>query len=191
MSICTNLHYYGNGHSLLAITRDECSSSYVQILSEVAHSLYPEFNFTIEYLPSKEGSFLDTICVKAKKEFEKQPLLVTAEVAVATASIVTLIFMAMSYHGDTLNTEATRMATCIDLYTEMQGKIEQYNAQHSEEALVIENKRLKAMCGDLIKKRKNKFYKGLMMDPAITQQDFELTRENKTPIRYSSGRKGI
>ena len=189
MDIYTNLHYHGDGHCLLASTRDECSSSYVQILSEVAQSLYPEFNFTIEYLPSKEGSFLDRIRVKAKKEFEKQPLIVTAEMAVATVSIVTLIFMAMSYRGNILNTETTRMATCIDLHTGIKEKIEQYNNQHPEEPLVIENSRLKAMCGDIIKKRKNKFYKGLIMDSTITQQDLELTRENKDAIRYTIGRK--
>lgn len=189
MSICTNLHYYGDGHSLLAITRDECSGSYVQILSEVAHALYPELNFIVEYLPSAEGCFLDRIRVKAKKEFEKQPILVSCEVAATIVGLITLIFMSTSYRSDTLNADSTRMSTCIDLHTKMQTEIEQYNSQHPEEPLVIENKRLQAMCSDLIKKRKNKFYKGLMMDPAITQQDFELTRENKTPIRYSIGRK--
>lgn len=189
MSICTNLHYYGNEHSLLAITRDECSGSYVQILSEIAHSLYPEFDFTIEYLPSKEGSFLDTICVKAKKEFEKQPILVSCEVAATIVGLITLIFMSMSYKSNILNADSTRMSTCIDLHTKMQAEIEQYNSKHPEEPLVIENKRLQAMCSDLIKKRKNKFYKGLMMDSTITQQGLELTRENKTPIRYTIARK--
>lgn len=184
MDIETNLHYYGQGSAILAVTRDECSSSYAQLLSDIATALYPDLEFVIEYLPSQKGSFLDRIVFRnAKKEFEKSPITATGAMVSAVATIAAL-FMQMDYAEARKGARAERIATCIDLYTGMQKQIQEHNAKNPEDPIEVDDEQLQKACGDIIKKRKNRFYKGLMADPNIKKHEIEVKKPGK-PLLYS------
>lgn len=189
MDIETDLHYFGYGHSILAITRDECSGSYAQLLSDIATALYPDFEFAIEYLPSQKGSFLDRIIFRnAKSEFQKSPIAVTSSV-ITTVVTVAALFMQMSYVDARKAAKADRIATCIDIYTGMQQKIKEYNTNNPDEQIVLDDEQLQRACGDIIKKRKNKFYKGLLSDQNIQKQEIEVKKAQGKSLLYSIGRK--
>lgn len=189
MEIETDLHYYGKGYSVLAITRDECSSSYTQLLSDIAAALYPDSEFVIEYLPSQKGSFLDRIVFKsAKKEFEKSPITSIGSMVSAIATVAAL-FMQMNYAEARKATKADRIASCIDIYAGMQKQIEEYNANNPDEQIMVDDKQLQKACGDVIKKRKNKFYKGLLSDPNIQKQEIEVKKPQGKPLLYAVERK--
>ncbi len=188
MEIETDLHYYGQGSSILAVTRDECSSSYAQLLSDIATALYPDLEFAIEYLPSQKGSFLDRIVFRnAPKEFKKSPIVVTSSV-ITTITTVAALFMQMSYADARKATKADRIATCIDIYTGTQKQIQEHNTDNPEDPIIVDDGQLQKACGDIIKKRKNKFYKGLMTDPNIQKHEIEVKKQGK-PLLYSVERK--
>ncbi|WP_428051908.1 MULTISPECIES: hypothetical protein [Candidatus Avelusimicrobium] len=189
MDIETDLHYYGQGYAILAATRDECSSSYAQLLSDIATALYPGLEFAIEYLPSQKGSFLDRISFRnVKKEFNKTPIAVTSSMLTAIVSIAAL-FMQMSYADARKATTADRIATCIDIYTGMQKQIQEHNAKNPEDPIIVDGSQLKKACGDIIKKRKNKFYKGLLTDSNIQKHEIEIKKTQGKPLLYSVERK--
>lgn len=189
MDIETDLHYFGHGNSILAITRDECSSSYAQLLADIATALYPNFEFAIEYLPSQKGSFLDRIIFRSvKEEYSKAPITATASMVTVITSIAAL-FMQMSYVDARKATKADRIATCIDIYTGMQQKIKEYNTNNPDDQIVLEEEQLQRACGDIVKKRKNKFYKGLLSDQNIQKQEIEVKKPQGKSLVYSIERK--
>ncbi|MFZ2594034.1 MAG: hypothetical protein WAX38_04660 [Minisyncoccia bacterium] len=167
--ICIELHYDfadSDTHSINFYTRNSCSLAQAEIISFVIESLYPEQQFEILSLATKEGSLKDFAVVKFISNSQNTILLATA------ISTVAAVISILLYSSQKQVNQSTDELNTLAIFEKCKG--------YDLDDLQIE--KIKEICASFIpKKQKNIFYESIIsnnevmcINPKFTQGTNEV-----------------
>ncbi len=159
-------HFGVPNHVIRVLTRNKCSTDYVEALQEIARILYPEDSFEIFVLPAEPGSYKDVIKLVITKGKKAGQVIV-----VGGALLGYLTYH--DTHQEHLHNQKMNIVDdtqkCLSLQKDIQDIGEKYEIENLPTASIA------TVCGSLtLKKKKNDLYTTLNNDDMVGSNEIIL-----------------